>query len=505
MRLQNVLLAFGVLVSSAFAADKNFEDLWERSIVTVEVTRKQYDYLQPWNVRMEQVQKMGTIIEGKEILTTADYLSDSTLIRIQKGRGRWYRGEVSWVDYVANLAIVTCKEDKFWDGTKSMALAKVTPRRGSAQLLRWRNGILEIRNVDISRLAVKKGKLSYMDQLQLELDSDMNGIGWSEAIVQEEKLIALATSKDDQTITSLPSAFILTNLKDRHDGKYQGLGYFSFVWQTSENPDTLAYLGEEGEPRGVVVIEVQTNKVASPLRPRDVILEIDGFGIDVQGDYKDPDYGNLLLENLASRTKRAGDKVDIKILRDGKEQKIAYVLPKAEYNVQLVPLVITDQEPEYVIMGGLVFQPLTVPYLQSWGSDWSRKAPFRLSYATREDATPENPSYVVLSVILPDPVNIGYQDARYLLVDKLNGQRVRTLQDLLVAKDNPHDGYHLIEFKEGDSLQRLILDASETDPATERVLKRYGIEKDRSINSPTPTNGKKLVKDDSSVSALPCH
>ena len=41
MRLQNVLLAFGVLVSSAFAADKNFEDLWERSIVTVEVTRKQ--------------------------------------------------------------------------------------------------------------------------------------------------------------------------------------------------------------------------------------------------------------------------------------------------------------------------------------------------------------------------------------------------------------------------------------------------------------------------------
>ncbi len=495
MRLQYFLLAVGLFLSSSFAADKNFEDLWERSIVTLEVTRKQYDYLQPWNVKMDQVQKMGTIIEGKEILTTADFLSDSTLIRVQKGRGRWYRGEVRWIDYVANLAIIACKEEKFWDDTKSLSLAKVTPRRGSAQLLRWRNGILEIRNVDISRLVVRKGKLTYMDQLQLELDSDMNGIGWSEAIVQEDKLIGLATSKDDQTISSLPSAFILTNLKDRNDAKYQGLGYFSFVWETAENPDTLAYLGLEGEPRGVIVIEVQTNKVASPLKPQDIILEIDGFSIDVQGDYKDPDYGNLLLENLASRTKRAGDKVAIKILRDGKEKKIDYILPKAEYNTQLVPMLVPDQEPDYLIMGGLVFQPLSIPYLQSWGADWSRKAPFRLGYATREDATQDKPSYVVLSVILPDPVNIGYQDARYMIVEKFNGQKIRTLQDLLAAKDSPHDGYHLIEFKEGDSLQRMILYAGELDAATTRVLKRYGIQKDRSIAVPAPSNGKKLVSD----------
>jgi hypothetical protein len=341
---------------------------------------------------------------------------------------------------------------------------------------------------------VKKGKLTFMDQLQLELDSDMNGIGWAEAIVQDDQLIALATSKDDQTITSLPSAFIIPCLADRKDSRYQGLGYFSFVWETAENPDTLAFLGQEGEPRGVIVIEVQTNKVESPLKPRDIILEIDGYKIDVQGDYKDPDYGNLLLENLASRSKRAGDKVEIKIMRDGKEQKVDYLLPKAAYNAQLVPLAIFDQPPEYLILGGLVFQPLTVPYLQSWGIDFMRKAPFRLSYATRQDATFENPSYVVLSLVLPDPVNIGYNDARYLIVDKLNGKKVRTLQDLVAAKDVPNDGFHLIEFKEGDSLQRMILDSGETDAATDRVLKRYGIPKDRSIATPVPSN-KSLVKD----------
>jgi hypothetical protein len=482
--MPSCLLAFCLLVSSVAAADKSYEQLWEKAIVTVEVTRKEYDYLQPWSVRVDQIQKMGTIIDGKEILTTADALSDHTLIRVQKGRGRWYLAQVAWIDYSANLASISVPDEKFWDDTESLELAKVTPRRGVAQLLRWRNGILEIRNVDISRLVVKKGKLTFMDQLQLELDSDMNGIGWAEAIVQENHLIALATSKDDQTITSLPSAFIRPCLADRKDAKYQGLGYFSFVWETAENPDTLAFLGQKGEPRGVIVIEVHTNKLENVLKPRDIILEIDGFNIDVQGDYKDPDYGNLLLENLASRSKRAGDKVAIKIMRDGKEQTVDYVLPKADYNAQLVPLEVFDQEPEYLILGGLVFQPLSVPYLESWGSDWPRKAPFRLSYATRQDATFEDPSYVVLSSILPDPINIGYNDARYMIVDKVNGKKVRTLQDLLGAKNSPNDGFDLIEFKDGDTMQRMILDANELDAATARVLKRYGIDKDRSLALP---------------------
>jgi hypothetical protein len=492
------ILALLITANGVLAAEKSFEELWEQAVVTIEVTRKQYDYLQPWNRRVDQVQKIGTIIGDKEIITTADFLSNHTLVRLQKGRGRWFEAQVSWIDYHANLAIVTCKESRFWEGTKKVDLAKVTPRRGDAQVVRWRNGILEFRNIDINRLSVKRGKLTFVDSLQLELDSDMQGIGWAEAIVQGDKLIGISSSKDDQTITAIPSSFILTCLDDRKDGTYQGIGYFSFVWQTAENPDTLSYLGQDGEPRGVIVIKVQTNHLAhasSPMRPRDIILEIDGFKIDVQGDYNDPDYGNLLLENLATRSKRAGDKVKIKAVRDGKEITVDYILPKVDYNIEIVPLNIVDQEPEYLIVGGLVFQPLSVPFLQSWGGDWNRKAPFRLSYATREDATPEKPSYVILSVVLPDPYNIGYQEIRYLIVDKLNGKQVNTLHDIVLAKESPKDGFHIIEFREGDSLTRMILDAGQVDAVTERVLKRYGIEKDRYLAVPTPGQSEKLAKD----------
>ncbi|MGZ8938156.1 MAG: PDZ domain-containing protein [Limisphaerales bacterium] len=491
-----LILAMAVTaLNSARAADKGFEELWERAVVSIEVTRKQYEYLQPWSRRVDQLQKMGTIIGEREILTTADNFSSHTLVRLQKGRGRWFEGELVWIDYHANLAIVSCKEDQFWEGTKKVDLAKITPRRGTAQVVRWRSGILEFRNVDINRLTVKRGKLTFVDSLQLELDSEMSGIGWAEAIVQDDQLIALASSKDDQTITGIPSTFIQNCLADRKDGTYQGIGYFSFVWQTAENPDTLSYLGMDGEPRGVVVIEVPTNRVASPMKPRDIILEIDGFEIDVQGDYKDPDYGNLLLENLATREKRAGDKVKIKVMRAGKEMNIDYVLPKVDYTLEIVPMNVFDQDPEYLIIGGLLFQPLTVPYLQSWGADWSRKAPFRLVYATREDPTAEKPSYVVLSLVLPDPYNIGYQESRYLIVEKLNGKRISTLHDVILAKETPQDGFHVLEFREGDALRRMVLDAAQIEETTQRVLERYGIDKDRYLAVPTPGRSDKLAKD----------
>lgn len=488
-----LLLAVGLV--TARAAEKNLEELWGRAVVTIEVTRKQFDYLQPWSRRVDQIQKIGTVISDREILTTADHFSNHTLVRLQKGRGRWFEAEVSWIDYHANLAIVTSKEERFWEGTKKVELAKVTPRRGTAQVIRWRSGILESRNVDINRLTVKRGKLTFVDSLHLELDSDMNGIGWAEAIVQDDKLIALSSSKDEDTITAIPSSFILTCLADRKDPPYQGIGYFSFVWQTAENPDTVAYLGLDGEPRGVIVIDVQTNRTASAMKPRDIILEIDGFAVDVQGDYNDPDYGNLLLENLATRTKRAGDTVKIKVLRGGKEITVDYVLPKVDYSLEIVPLNVFDQDPEYLIVGGLLFQPLTGAYLQSWGADWNRKAPFRLSYATREDPTPEKPSYVVMSLVLPDPYNIGYQEARYLLMDTWNGKKISTLQDIIAAKENPTDGFHILEFREGDNLRRMVLDAAQVEPTTARVLERYGIDKDRYLVAPSSGRSDKLARD----------
>src|SRR5436190_3238279 len=98
---------------------------WERAIVSVEINRKQYDYFQPWTKRVQTVVKTGIVIGPREILTTADSLDDRTLVRVQRGgRGKWWNADVKWVDFPANLAVVTSTEEQFWAGLTSVALAE---------------------------------------------------------------------------------------------------------------------------------------------------------------------------------------------------------------------------------------------------------------------------------------------------------------------------------------------------------------------------------------------
>jgi hypothetical protein len=452
---------------------------WERSIVTIEVARKQYDYYQPWSKRTRRFQKIGTVIGEHQILTTADELFDRTLIRVQKGgRGRWWIGEVAWLDYHANLALVTVSDEKFWSDLKAVSFGSAAKSEGAYQIARWREGKLENRRAEFSQFTVRDSQLCPLDVVTLETSSEIEGVGWGEPLIANSRVVGILWAQEGRTCMAIPASFVQSILEARKKGEYRGLGYFHFFWQPSENPASLARLKLPGEPRGVVVIDVPNRPDNGPrvLKPLDIVLKIDGFDLDIQGDYDDPEFGPLLLENLATRRKWAGDEVKMQIWRDGTQIDVTYRLPKFEYTNSLVPAAMFDKEPEYMIVGGLVFEPLTESYLSAWGSDWKRRAPFRLNYYRDESPSKERPALVLLSQVLPDSYNIGYQEQRYLVVDKVNGQPVHRLADLQEALHKATKGVHVIEFARGDSLRRMVLAAGDAEhEATARVLKRYGI------------------------------
>ena len=452
---------------------------WERSVVTIEVARKQYDYYQPWTKRTRRFQKIGTVFGDHQILTTADELFDRTLIRVQKGgRGRWWIGEVSWLDYRANLALVTVSDEKFWSDVKPATFGSAAKSDGVYQIARWREGKLENRRAEFSQFSVRDSQLCPIDVVTLETSSEIQGVGWGEPLIANSRVVGILWAQEGRTCMAIPSSFIQSILDARKKGGYHGLGYFHFFWQQMENPASLARLKLPGEPRGVVVIDVPNRPDGGTqvLKPLDIILKIDGFDLDIQGDYNDPEFGPLLLENLATRRKWAGDDVKMQIWREGKQLDVTYRLPKFEYTNSLVPAAMFDKEPEYLIIGGLVFEPLTESYLSAWGSDWKRRAPFRLNYYRNESPSTERPALVLLSQVLPDSYNIGYQEQRYLIVDKVNGQPVHRLSELQEALRKPTNNVHIIEFAQGDSLRRMVLAAGDAErEATGRVLKRYGI------------------------------
>jgi hypothetical protein len=453
---------------------------WERSIVTLEVSRKQYDYYQPWTRKTSRVQKTGMFLGDRQILTTADELFDRTLVRLQKGgRGRWWNGEVSWIDYHANLALVTTAEDDFWRELKPASLDGSVPEDGSLQILRWHDGNLENRRAEFTQFTVREGQLAAINQPVLGADSDIQNAGWGEIVTANSHAVAILSAQDGRVCTAIPAAFIHSILEARKQGSYHGLGYFHFYWQGAQNPASLARLKLTGEPRGVIVTSVPDRPDACEqvLHPDDIILNIDGFDLDIQGDYVDPEYGNLMLENLATRNRWAGDDVKMSIWRSGQLTNIVYRLPKFDYTVALVPFATYDQDPEYLILGGLVFQPLTDSYLQSWGTDWRRRSPFRLNYYHNDHPTKDRPALILMSQVLPDPYNIGYQEQKCLVVDKVNGQHISHLTELRKALDKPVNGYHIIDLVQSDSLRRIVLAAGDNEKeATSRILKRYGIE-----------------------------
>jgi hypothetical protein len=476
-----LLICLAPLAGHAAADDRGHARLWQAAVVSLEVTRQQYDHLQPWTRQAQPVAKVGVVIAPRQILTTATDLQDLTLIRVQKGgRGQWWTGALLWADYFANVALITVDDTDFWNGLKPVALASRLDPAASARIVRWNAGSFEMRKAEINRFDVTNPGFTDTAHVFAELSAELGGAGWGEPAFDGKRLLGLVFAQIGNVCHTLPAPFIRSIIDARAKPGYRGLGYFDFTWQPTVNPETQRYLRWEGPPRGVVVIDVvERPGTPSVLQPRDLLLEVDGFPIDIQGDYLDPLYGHLMLENLATRNKWAGDPVRLKIWRDARELEVDYFLPEARNAARLVPTAPYDQEPAYVLLGGLVFQPLTRNYLRSWGENWEERAPFRLAYFRNEEPTPRRSGIVILSQVLPDFFNLGYHDLRNLVLERLNQQPVHSLADLVAALGQASDGFHVFDFMKGDSLQRVVLDAHQLEAATRRVQQVYGIQQDR--------------------------
>jgi len=463
---------------------------WENALIHIESTSKEYNYIQPWARSERKLYKSGVVVEGHQIITTADGLADQTLIRLKKqGSGLFSLGRVVWIDYQANLAAITTDEKDFWTDLQPAQLADPVPITGQVRILRWNNDQLENRQGEIEQITVDNSALSFVSVPALKIDSTIPGAGWGEAITVNNQLIGLASAQGGDAVTAIPSSFIASILKARQANTYTGLGYFDFTWDPAENPLCLDYLKLPGAARGVIVKETGLKPgVASLVKPHDVLLKIDGFDIDAEGNYRDPQYKKLCLENLSSRGKWAGMDCHFTIWRDGKEQEITYKLPKADYGDTLVPSQSFDQEPEYVLAGGFVFVPLTEAYLRSWGGDWRQRAPFRLSYYTTGKVTPERPQLVVLSQVLPNPVNIGYEGLRNTVVDEINGVKIKQLSDIPLALKLPVNGFNVFKFAPGEQVRQAVLDAGIMDEANQEIMSRYHIPVDHVLRTDVVQN-----------------
>jgi hypothetical protein len=142
----------------------------------------------------------------------------------------------------------------------------------------------------------------------------------------------------------------------------------------------------------------------------------------------------------------------------------------------LVPPYVVDQQPKYLIVGGLIFQELSVSYLGEYGKDWASRAPIDLVYYYQNQDYrngDHREKIIIISKVIPTPFTIGYEDFSDLVVTRVNGHAIRKLADVATAIKTPQGGFHKIEVEQPPGI--IYLDPKEVPLIHQIIRKRYRI------------------------------
>lgn len=152
--------------------------------------------------------------------------------------------------------------------------------------------------------------------------------------------------------------------------------------------------------------------------------------------------------------------------------EIKVTLTREEEKNLLVPNHLFDMAPNYLIKGGLVFQELSLPILQSFGKDWSTVAPLNLLdvYENPEKYQDSINRVVFLSGVVPTPATVGYERLRNLIVHKVNGKPIKDMKSLIDAFNGNMNELHSIEFDEENL--NVYLDDAVTTEVDAQLLQR---------------------------------
>lgn len=151
-----------------------------------------------------------------------------------------------------------------------------------------------------------------------------------------------------------------------------------------------------------------TGSGAGVLEQGDVLLEFDGHQISTDGTTQFRTGERISFTHLISQ-KFVGDSVAVCVLRDGERRELQVTLQSPH---SLIPPHLSDCDPSYYIMSGLVFTVVTEPYLKSeFGGDFTEMAPVELLYLWYHGMpTTRAQQVVIVSQVLACDATVGFED-----------------------------------------------------------------------------------------------
>ena len=462
-----------------------------RSIIIVNVTRQDYSFRQPWQQKSPATSSaIGVIIKDRRVLVTSQLVANQRYIELEKVDTRTKStARVEAVDYEANLALLQPTNRHFLEDMHPLELETgvVTGDSLSVWQVKGTGNVVDskgpVTSIELARYPYGNAFLAY--RLKSSLQYLFKNL--TLPVVKDGKLVGLLMryNPKEQTVEVIAAPVIEHFMKDAANGAYSGFPSTGFNIAPAEDPQLRRYMGIESIKGGVYVQTLTRGSAAQKggLREGDIILEIAGFSIDSRGNYEHPLYGKISIAHLTRCNFHVGDTVPFKVFRAGKMLTLDIIPDHRPSGSYLAPPYLIDTTPRYYILGGLILQELSLPYLREFGSRWSVRAPTHLVYYAKNQNSidaGDREKIVILSRVMPTSYTIGYEGLSNLVVTRINHKAIRKLEDVVSALETPANGFHKIEFERAPKV--IYLDPLEIPKIENQIRQLYNLPALKNLN-----------------------
>jgi len=456
----------------------------QKSLVRITATSVEPDYKAPWNSGgIQRAVGAGFVISGNRILTNAHVVSNSRYLTVEREDDpNKYPATVQFVAHDCDLALITVSAPDFFKNMLPLKFGGIPALESTVSAYGYPIGgeRMSVTTGIVSRIDFQLYTHSSVDQhLAIQISAQINPGNSGGPVMQNAKVVGVAFQGYSGDVAQgvaymIPTPVINRFLKDISDGHYDKYVDLGITFSKLQNPAQRRFLGLKDDDRGVLVSTVvAAGPSADILRPGDVLLAIDDHpiasdsNVELEGERAD-------FQEVVER-KFNGDSVKFDVWRD--KQPITVTIKLYTPWPYLIQGHSYDVRPRYVLCGGLLFQPLNLDLLDAYRPTDLRLRHF-FEYFVLEQLYLQHPDVIVLTNILPDPINTYLTPYRGGIVDEINGKKIRRLDELANALAENSDHFVIRMIGDGPPL---VLDRNKVESARERIKTRYNVLKEQNL------------------------
>ncbi|KAI3449551.1 hypothetical protein Pfo_006216 [Paulownia fortunei] len=451
------------------------------AVVKVYCTHTAPDYSLPWQKQRQYTSTGSAFMIGDgKLLTNAHCVEHNTQVKVKRrGDDTKYVAKVLARGVECDIALLSVESKEFWQGAEPLHFGCLPNLQDAVTVVGYPLGgeTISVSKGVVSRIEVTSYAHGSSELLGIQIDAAINpGNSGGPAFNDQGECIGVAfqvyRSDEVENIGYvIPTTVVSHFLEDyERNGKYTGFPSLGLLLQKLENPALRACLNVPSN-EGVLVRKVEpTSHASDVLKEGDVIVSFDNVRVGCEGTVPFRSSERIAFRYLISQ-KFTGDVAELGVIRGGQFMKVQVIL---NTRVHLVPYHIEGDQPSYLIVAGLVFTPLSEPLIEEEEDSIGLKLLTKARYSMPRF---KGEQIVILSQVLANEVNIGYEDMSNEQVLKLNGTWIRNIHHLAHLVDSCKDKYLVFEFEDNFLV---VLERESALAASKSILKGYGIPSERS-------------------------